>query len=35
VSEYSATEILKQFLYGQDMKAPVGEASKAALSEII
>src|SRR5258708_1562350 len=35
VSEYSATEILKQFLYGQDMKAPVGEASTEALGKII
>jgi hypothetical protein len=35
VSGYAVTEILKQFLYGQDMKVPVGEASKEALGKMI
>ena len=34
-SGYAATEILKQFLYGQDMKVPTGEASRTALGKII
>ena len=33
-SEYSATEILKQFLYGQDMKVP-GQDPKEAIGKII
>lgn len=34
-SEYSATEILKEFLFGQDMEVPPGEDLKAALGKII
>jgi hypothetical protein len=33
-SEYSPTEILKQFLYGQDMKVPPGQDPKEALGKI-
>jgi hypothetical protein len=35
MSQYSATEILKEFLYGQDMKVPAGQDSKEALGKII
>jgi hypothetical protein len=34
-SEYFATEILKQFLYGQDMKLSPGQDPKEALGKII
>lgn len=34
-SEYSATEILKEYLFGQDMEVPPGEGEEAALGKII
>jgi len=34
-SEYSVTEILEQFLYGQDMKVPPGQNPKEAVGKII
>src|SRR5260370_39461496 len=34
-SEYSPTQTLKEFLYGQDMRLPTGQTAKEAISKII